>query len=699
MAQDLFVSVGDSVAGKGVPVIVSGLTAEEVVDFTLLRPNETQIQFQGIADEWGRIQTSIYGMHVREAGVYGLNLVGALSGADQASFEISPEAFSPYRSEVSLHNASIPANGETEATVGIVLKDVYGNTIPGKEVKVFSSRNEDRIVANPKSDAEGKVTAKVSSFEPGVSTISVFADDVILHEKPEIVFFLNGEDLPKNVGASGSLGTYLKAQLFDDPEAENTAAYFTIEGVESAVMKGESLTFRVDVKDKDGNPVPDFTGTVRFSSSDDRAKLPNDYTFTLEDQGSHTFYLAMSLGTVGDHTLAVHDLGDFRISGEFQFQVSEEEGPVLIEDEMAVSITQPVSGAKFNSSRLTIMGDTVDCSVVKLMDGPTVLIESLAVNDSQSYLYQTPALADGWHEFQATCVLDETVQSEKVRVLVDRSAPSVLAVRLEPTGPLLPGEEFRMFLGGGEQLSCGRAIVNDIQIEFNPLDEKTYVATMKAPRKEGEYPFSATICDMMGNVLEEQNAGVIIVGECKVDPDCEVGEICVEGFCEPDPNYCRSDEDCPEGQVCEAGTCIGKPMAPSAVSNLAASNGEVEKSTLMWSPAEDDEGIQNYTVNYGLCQAGDVLDMTSEVPDDRTQWYIDGLQECMTYCFQVTATDIRGNDGPPSEIAEGTPFCPEPVHEAAPKTTDSGGGTPVWLGLIAILFGVGAVFVVRGVRR
>jgi hypothetical protein len=699
LAQDVFVAVPDSTAGKDVVIIASGLVSGEPVSFDLLRPDQTEIQFQSTADEWGRVKTSIFGIHVRKAGHYQLVLQGEYTGQKATSFIVLPEVFSPYRSEVSLKNASVPADGKTTALLEVTLRDVYGNKISGKPVKVFSSRNGDAVVANPSSDTNGKVSVKVSSLEPGVSTISVLADEVLLQEKPEIIFFLDGKGLPENVGASGDLGSYLKAQLFEDPVAENLAAYFVIEGIESTVMKGESLTFRVDVKDKDGNPVPDYTGAIRFSSSDDRAKLPSDYTFTIEDQGSHTFYLALSLGTVGSHTLAVHDLADFRLSGEFKFQVAEEEGPVIIADKMSVSITQPTAGAKFSSSRLTIMGETVDCSVVKLMDGPTILIENLAVNDSQSYLYQTPSLADGWHEFQAICVLDETVVSEKVRIQVDRSAPSVLAVRLEPSDPLMPGEEFQMFVGGGEELSCGKAVVNEVEVKFNPLDSKTYVATLKAPMKQGEYPFSATICDLMGNVLEEQNAGVIVVGNCKVDPDCDLGEICVKGFCQPDPNFCRSDEDCPEGQTCIDGVCESKPMAPTAVTNLTASNGEIEKSTLLWSPAEDDEGIANYRVNYALCEAGKELNMASQVPDDRTQWYIDGLQECRTYCFQVTATDVRGNEGAPSEVAEGTPFCPEPIHEAAPKTTDSGGGTPVWLGLVAMLFGIGAVFVVRGVRH
>jgi adhesin/invasin len=38
-----------------------------------------------------------------------------------------------------------------------------------------------------------------------------------------------------------------------------------------------------------GNVVTGYTGTVHFTTSDAKASVPVDYTFTAADNGSHTF--------------------------------------------------------------------------------------------------------------------------------------------------------------------------------------------------------------------------------------------------------------------------------------------------------------------------------------------------------------------------------------------------------------------------
>jgi hypothetical protein len=48
-----------------------------------------------------------------------------------------------------------------------------------------------------------------------------------------------------------------------------------------------------------------YRGTVHFTSSDAKAGLPADYTFTAADNGAHTF--AATLNTVGTQWLQVID--------------------------------------------------------------------------------------------------------------------------------------------------------------------------------------------------------------------------------------------------------------------------------------------------------------------------------------------------------------------------------------------------------
>jgi hypothetical protein len=80
---------------------------------------------------------------------------------------------------------------------------------------------------------------------------------------------------------------------------------FSVAGFPSPVSAGEDGTFTVTALDADGNLDSTYTGTVHFISTDPRARLPNDYTFTADDQGVHTFDATFE--TAGTWDLIVRD--------------------------------------------------------------------------------------------------------------------------------------------------------------------------------------------------------------------------------------------------------------------------------------------------------------------------------------------------------------------------------------------------------
>src|SRR5262249_36462141 len=65
---------------------------------------------------------------------------------------------------------------------------------------------------------------------------------------------------------------------------EATAPLFLITGFPSSVQAGVPGNFTVTALDAEGNVLTDYRGTVHFSSSDLRAQLPDDYTFTDADR-------------------------------------------------------------------------------------------------------------------------------------------------------------------------------------------------------------------------------------------------------------------------------------------------------------------------------------------------------------------------------------------------------------------------------
>jgi hypothetical protein len=54
--------------------------------------------------------------------------------------------------------------------------------------------------------------------------------------------------------------------------------------------------------------VPDYTGTVAFASTDERATLPGFYTFRLSDEGIAYFPGGVTFRTPGTQRLFVFDI-------------------------------------------------------------------------------------------------------------------------------------------------------------------------------------------------------------------------------------------------------------------------------------------------------------------------------------------------------------------------------------------------------
>jgi hypothetical protein len=85
---------------------------------------------------------------------------------------------------------------------------------------------------------------------------------------------------------------------------------FQVTGFPSPARAGSIHTYTVTALDAYGNTVTDYQGTVHFQSTDPRAILYDDYTFTADDAGRHTFFAAVTLFQAGFQTLTVEDLQD-----------------------------------------------------------------------------------------------------------------------------------------------------------------------------------------------------------------------------------------------------------------------------------------------------------------------------------------------------------------------------------------------------
>lgn len=78
---------------------------------------------------------------------------------------------------------------------------------------------------------------------------------------------------------------------------------------------GAPFSFTVTALDVNGNTVPGYTGTARFTSTDVAASLPADYTFVGGDGGVRTFTNGATLNTTGGQTITATDTVTSSITG------------------------------------------------------------------------------------------------------------------------------------------------------------------------------------------------------------------------------------------------------------------------------------------------------------------------------------------------------------------------------------------------
>ncbi|MEX1062130.1 MAG: Ig-like domain-containing protein, partial [Balneolaceae bacterium] len=82
---------------------------------------------------------------------------------------------------------------------------------------------------------------------------------------------------------------------------------FTVTGIDDPTTAGAENSVTVTALDPFGNIKTDYTGTIAFTSNDNEAVLPSEYTFLIENNGSRVFTDAVILKTAGEQWLQAAD--------------------------------------------------------------------------------------------------------------------------------------------------------------------------------------------------------------------------------------------------------------------------------------------------------------------------------------------------------------------------------------------------------
>jgi Bacterial Ig-like domain (group 3)/Abnormal spindle-like microcephaly-assoc'd, ASPM-SPD-2-Hydin len=174
----------------------------------------------------------------------------------------------------------------TAVDMSVTAKDAYGNTTPA-----YSG-----TVAFTSTDA-GAILPDDTAFEAGDHGHVAIASGV--------TFATAGDQTVTATDTVSSSVTGTSGPVDVGPAAADRLVVTTSASTSTA---GDALDVTVTAEDGFGNTVPTFDGTVHFTSTDDQATLPADYTFVPgDDHGTHTFTGGVTYKTAGNRTTTATD--------------------------------------------------------------------------------------------------------------------------------------------------------------------------------------------------------------------------------------------------------------------------------------------------------------------------------------------------------------------------------------------------------
>ena len=174
-----------------------------------------------------------------------------------------------------------PVAAGVASSLTVVLRDTYGNIASGYAGTVhFTS-----------SDAKATLPANYTftAADAGSHTFSVTLKTAGT----------------RSITAADTLTAALKANQVGITVTPAVASQFLINAL-SSVKAGAVFSLTLMVEDAYGNVVTGYTGRVRFTSTDNTASLPGNYTFTAADKGMHTF-TGLILRKKGNQKITIAD--------------------------------------------------------------------------------------------------------------------------------------------------------------------------------------------------------------------------------------------------------------------------------------------------------------------------------------------------------------------------------------------------------
>ena len=620
--SDLSVGLSQEIYVDGVP--------NQFVEVLLESSEGKRLLINGKTDEKGRASLVLSPSHLSEAGGYTLQArhVDAKESFGVAtSFEVRPGQASSSLSEV-FASSNVARLGET-LEVNVLLRDSFGNPLEGHVLSLES--DFDSVLAKSVQSAtneNGVMTFMLESQEAGLFEVMIEdkSSGTVLDERVKLAFVTDSD------GRGGDDDLILTA---------GPLAGFEIESNVAPIM-GTPFTVNVKAIDELGETVSDYTGTIRFSSTDPEATLPNDYTFRAEDLGEHEFSLAVTFLSPGEQLLLVTDTDEFTITGQIDVNIQEEAGVdtgdnFVVDDftrEGDFTLDSPVSGS-YSLGSLDIEGGAAygNYAVAYLNDNEVGRVEidfddsfSIPVTNVEDGDYTLRVdiveLEDG--DVETAEVANVLESSQEENIVIDTSAPTLVSLSVSPEGPFVGQQEVLVTVLSEADMTGSTLEFNDgtIPLQETQTDGK-YEATLLMPNRVSEFPLDVRLVDELGN-------DVLFRDQFNFNVESLAPEL-------------SSDLPAPTGVVASVS---GRDI------------------TLSWQTPDTDISIANYKVEYG--PSADALFASQSTLDSAPRITILDLVPDADYFLQVKTVALDGTESEASLLVSARTESPAPVVTVVP---------------------------------
>jgi len=507
----------DTVAGFGNEIIAVDLDSRKYETVTIIvePPRGGNGRFQGrVIEEKVRIDNDEAILKLKEsatkvAGVYRVSVEDEF-GETLASgdFEVFPDV--PAEIVVELDKGeTLIIDAENSVFVGVF--DRYENPLDKRPVLLLSSDGEIKKL-DDETDEDGLVEFIVI---PDVEyEMKLSAVDLLSEKSEDFVLGVEGK-LPR------SSGTTFRASLLDEydisTEEDNRSigyidTFEIIIGDDEPVLRiNEPYDITINAQDRDGDIAKGYVGEVVIESSDTDAQVPDSAVqFYASDRGELVLPLALMFGTPGRHTVIVTDMDDTDITSEQTVWVVGHESLIEKRD---IIVESPSEGTVVGGTQVTISGiapvytnlELFDMSTVDNVSGQKIATGASDKDGAFSFIVDLDATVAEHELVVRTSEEGPAIESEKLHITIDTSAPDIKEVTLLPD-TVMAGADFTVSVTTEslETVEAGIDNGDKKKLTEGSSDEdgiSIYQGSFTAPEMSGIHTINVTVRDHAGNEI------------------------------------------------------------------------------------------------------------------------------------------------------------------------------------------------------